>query len=271
MNILAISLIVLTCLLLAFPLFFFFRYLRKWISLLSKKSRNARESRKATSHLKSYIIKKAQSVKRYVPIRHEDEKNIPLHTDQVIAHQKLHHFIQKILSSASDLKEKWYLVEYEKKLIEWLALDPQNQQFLKMLSQYYFNKWKLKKSLSLLKKIVDLYPDDHNSLWLIWEIYLEKWDFDVAQRLIWKAVSLQPTTPKYYISLVELYYNKQRLDDAIAVMEKVIRLRPTNTNYMVALAELYEESGNIDLARKYYFKILEFEPTHKKARKKIQY
>lgn len=230
----------------------------------------ARQSKKATRHLKAYILKQIQKRRVKIEETDKDDDELILHTDTVIAHHKLQHFVQRILSSATDLKEKWYLVEYEKKLIEWLAVDPNNHEFLKRLSQYYFNKGKHKKALTLLKKIVDLYADDHHSLWLIGEIYLEKGDFDVAQRLITKAVKLQPTTPKYYISLVELSYNRKKYDEAIALMEKVIRLRPTNTNYMLALADLYEERGNKDLARKYYFKILEHEPTHAKARKKIQ-
>ena len=177
--------------------------------------------------------------------------------------------IDRIILESTTLKNWWKYDEYEKKIIEWLAIDPTNLELTKMLADYYFVIWSYKKSLPLLKKIIEWVPGDHKSLWQIWEIYFINGDNWTAELLIDKAVNLKPDSPKYNLSLVEIYYNTDRIMEAISCMEKVIKLRPTNTNYLSTLAMLYEEIWDIANAKKNYYTILEFEPSNDKAKKKL--
>ena len=178
--------------------------------------------------------------------------------------------LEKIKHDAITCKEKWHFELYEKKLIEWLAIDQENLTFMKMLADRYFHSSNYKKALSLLKKVLELKDDDHTAMRQIGEIYLERGEFDTAELLIEKAIALKPNNPKYYVSMVEIAYNTKRYQEAISLMEKVVRLRPSNISYMLAIADLYEEQKEESLAKKYYFKVLEIEPTNKKARQKIQ-
>lgn len=178
--------------------------------------------------------------------------------------------LDRIILEATSLKNEWKYDEYEKRVIEWLAIDPTNLELTKMLADFYFVMWSYKKALSLLKKIVERDPEDHKSLWQIGEIYFINGDVETAELLIDKAVNLKPDSPKYNLSLVEIYYNTDRLMEAISCMEKVIKLRPTNTNYLFTLAGLYEEIGDTVNAKKNYFTILEFEPSNEKAKKKLR-
>lgn len=178
--------------------------------------------------------------------------------------------IDRIILESTTLKNWWKYDEYEKKIIEWLAIDPTNLELTKMLADYYFVIWSYKKSLPLLKKIIEWVPDDHKSLWQIWEIYFINGDSGTAELLIDKAVNLKPDSPKYNLSLVEIYYNTDRIIEAISCMEKVIKLRPTNTNYLFTLAMLYEEIWDTANAKKNYYTILEFEPNNDKAKKKLR-
>ena len=146
--------------------------------------------------------------------------------------------IDRIVIEATTLKNGWKYDEYEKKIIEWLAIDPSNLELTKMLADYYFTIWSYKKALPLLKKIIEREPEDDKSLWQIWEIYFINGDNWTAELLIDKAVNLRPDSPKYNLSLVEIYYNTDRIMEAISCMEKVIKLRPTNTNYLFTLAML---------------------------------
>ena len=184
--------------------------------------------------------------------------------------EKQKKLLEKISYEANIYKKEWKLEDYEKKLIEWLAIDPENLELNKELANLYFTIWNHKKALSLLKKIIEVDPEDHNVIWQIWEIYLMMWDYETAELLIEKAINLKPNNPKYYISMVEIMYNTERKKDAVAVMEKIVKLRPTNSNYVMTLAELYEEIGDEDNSKKYYFKLLEQEPTNEKAKRKIQ-
>lgn len=178
--------------------------------------------------------------------------------------------LEKIIYEALWLRKEGKLDEYEKKIIEWLAIDPEDKDLNKLLADLYFTMGNYKKALPILKKIVEMDPKDHKAIWQIGEIYLTSWDFDVAELLIQKAISINPSNPKYYISMVELLYNTDRKHDAIVEMEKVIKLRPTNSAYMLTLADLYAEINDMDNAKKYYFRVLEYEPSNEKAKKKLK-
>ena len=100
--------------------------------------------------------------------------------------------IDRIVIEATALKNGWKYDEYEKKIIEWLAIDPSNLELTRMLADYYFTIWSYKKALPLLKKIIEREPEDDKSLWQIWEIYFINGDNWTAELLIDKAVNLRP-------------------------------------------------------------------------------
>ena len=178
--------------------------------------------------------------------------------------------IEKIVYDALVFRKEWKLEEYEKKIIEGLAIEPDDRDLNKLLADFYFNLWNYKKALSLLKKIIELDPQDHKAIWQIWEIYLITWDFETAELLIDKAISINQSNPKYYISMVEVFYNTERKKDAVDVMEKVVKLRPTTSSYILTLADLYSEIGDMDNAKRYYFRVLEYEPSNEKAKQKLK-
>lgn len=194
-------------------------------------------------------------------IESEQDKNI------ILKQKKL---LERIIYEGLMLKKEWKIDEYEKKLIEWLAIDPSNLEITKQLAELYFTIWDHKKALSLSKRIIEEDPEDHNAIRQIWEIYLLTWDLKTSEILVEKAINLKPTNPKYYISMVEILYNTERKKEAIDCMEKIVKLRPTNTNYMMTLADLYEEIDEMDNAKKFFFKILELEPSNEKAKRKIK-
>jgi len=178
--------------------------------------------------------------------------------------------IEKIVYQALVLRKEGKLDDYEKKVIEWLAIDPEDRDLNKLLADFYFNLWNYKKALSLLKKIVEIDPTDHKAIWQIWEMYLISGDFETAELLVDKAISLNQSNPKYYISMVEILYNTERRAEAVDVMEKVVKLRPTNTVYLLTLADLCFENQDFDTAKKNYFRVLEYEPTNEKAKSKLK-
>jgi len=211
------------------------------------------------------IIKpKASSSKSYdAESEGHDEEN----KTTMIKKRKL---LEKIIYDALWFRKEGKLDEYEKKIIEWLAIDSEDKDLNKLLADLYFTMSNYKKALPILKKIVEMDPKDHKAIWQIGEIYLTSADFDIAELLIQKAIGINPTNPKYYISMVELYYNTDRKHDAITEMDKVIKLRPTNSAYMLTLADLYKEINDFDNAKKYYFRVLEYEPSNEKAKKQLK-
>jgi len=187
--------------------------------------------------------------------------------EEILKEKKM---LEKLHYEALMLKKEWKLDQYEKVLIEWLAIDPDNKEFNQLLADLYFTIWNHNKALSLLKKLIESDPHNHSAIWQIGEIYLITGDFETAELLIEKAISLKPSNPKYHISMVEVLYNTDRKKDAINIMEKVVRLRPSNTSYIFTLANLYEEIWDMDSAKKYYFRVLEYEPSNENAKKKLK-
>jgi len=175
-----------------------------------------------------------------------------------------------LLLEADLLKNDGKFEQYEKKLIEAMAIDDESIKVLRPLSDLYFTLGNYKKALSLLKKVSEKDPTDHKAIWQIAEIYFVAWDTQTAELLIEKAINLKNDNPKYYLTMVEIYYNTERYDEALAYMEKIIKLRPTNPKYLLATAELYEQIWDIDNAKKYYFTVLEYEQNNEKAKAKIR-
>ena len=196
-----------------------------------------------------------------------EQEDIIIDKESFLKNKKL---LEKIVYEALVLRKEGKLDDYEKKLIEWLALDPNDKDLNRFLADYYFSLGNHKKSLSLLKKIVELDPKDHKAIRQIGEIYLTSGDFETAELLIEKAITINPANPKYYVSMVELYYNTDRKHDAIQQLEQIVKLRPTNPSYMLTLADLYGEIDDIENAQKYYFRVLEHEPSNEKAKKKLK-
>lgn len=178
--------------------------------------------------------------------------------------------LETILIEANILKNSGKFEQYEKKLIEGLAIDDESLEILKPLSELYFTLGNYKKALSLLKKVSEKDPNDHKAIWQIWEIYFMAGYNQTAELLIEKAINLKNDNPKYYLTMVEIFYNTDRSWEALAYMEKIVKLRPTNPKYLLATAELYEQVGDLDNAKKYYFNVLEYEQNNEKAKAKIR-
>lgn len=212
-----------------------------------------------------------QSVFDEKKINEEKELNRELTLEEretILRNKKL---MERILYEAFVFKKAGRFDDYEKKIIEWLAIEPEDKELNKLLAEYYFSLWNHKKALSLLKKIIDHDPRDHKAIWQIWEIYLLGQEYDVAEILIQKAISMNWNEPKYYASLVELMYNTDRKPDAVFILEQnLIKLRPNNLDYVITLADLCEELWEIQNAKKYYFRILEQDPSNEKIKRKLQ-
>ena len=178
--------------------------------------------------------------------------------------------LETILIEANILKNSGKFEQYEKKLIEGLAIDDESLEILKPLSELYFTLGNYKKALSLLKKVSEKDPNDHKAIWQIWEIYFMAGYNQTAELLVEKAINLKNDNPKYYLTMVEIFYNTDRSWEALAYMEKIVKLRPTNPKYLLATAELYEQVGDLDNAKKYYFNVLEYEQNNEKAKAKIK-
>ena len=75
--------------------------------------------------------------------------------------------LETILIEANILKNSGKFEQYEKKLIEGLAIDDESLEILKPLSELYFTLGNYKKALSLLKKVSEKDPNDHKAIWQI--------------------------------------------------------------------------------------------------------
>lgn len=291
----AILWIVLSAVLLLFPIgiitYYVIKYFKKSSALVSKKIQEIKEldNMKETILFESEVLEQEEAVTdQSVSAIADDsiveeeivEPEVPTvgtptitpeqeHVQKDIA-QRQKKLLEKIRYEALMCKEKGKIEEFEKKLVEGLAIDWDNLEFNQMLADLYFTLGNYTKSLTLLKKIIDMEPQDHKAIWQIGEIYLSKGEFETAELLIEKAIDLKPSNPKYYISMVEIYYNTERKDTAVETLEKVVKLRPANVPYLNALADLYLELGDTESAQRYYFRVLEHEPSNVRAKAKLQ-
>lgn len=213
------------------------------------------------------------------PTPAEENENIhiedlsPLEAQEVIT-KKLSERDSQLLEAlkfeALSHKERGKLDLYEKKLIEWLALDSENYELMQLLGEHYFNAGNFIKALSLLKKVINNQSDNHKVIRQIGQIYLSQGEQSTAKLLIEKAIALKDDNPKYHISMVEIHYENQDIKQAIRSMEKILKLRPSNIDYLLTIATLHEENAEPSKALSYYSKIIELDPMHEIAKKAIR-
>lgn len=170
--------------------------------------------------------------------------------------------LKKIKYEALLFKQRNDMAGYEKKLIEWLILDPDDIDIYRQLADFYFSDGKYAKALSMFRKILAFDENDHHALWQIGEIYIEQWQYEDAQVFIEKALSLSPDNPKYYISLIDICIAKSDMETALVHLEKIVALRPRNISYLMALGEMYEKLWRSEDAKQTYFRVLEIDPLH---------
>jgi len=222
------------------------------------------------------VIKKYQNRKKLNSIKEQiksvQKDNIEISKEEGkerVLDEKTKLKLERLKIQALAMKERWDIQGYERKIIEWLSIDPYNTEFLKMLWELYFNLWRYNKALPILKKMLEKQPNNDRVMWQLGKIYYEKWDYDTAKLFIEKAISINSKNPKYFISLAEVFYAEDNIDGSIHAVKKALKLRPQNINYLLSIASLYEELGNQDMAKKYYYKVLEIEPWNEIAKSKI--
>lgn len=197
----------------------------------------------------------------------------PEETKQVTAPlsaEKLTQTVDDIKYAALTYKERGKKDEYEKKLIEWISLIWDHEEFLTMLADHYFEAGQYVKAGTLLKKIIHINPENHRAIRQLGQIYANDNDKETAKLLLEKARDLKDDNPKYLISLVEIYYEEGNIRECITIVEKLSRLRPTNIDYLLTLWNLHEELNQPTKAHSYYMKVLELNPTNDEAKKAIK-
>lgn len=172
-------------------------------------------------------------------------------------------------SELNYLKKKNKIEEYEKKLIEGLAKDPHHPQLIEYLAYHYIEQEQFKKSLPLLKKLLDQNAEHHKALRQMADVYLTLWDIQTSEILNKRALELNPKNPKYALTLVETYYNSKRKDEAIELMENIVKRRPENLWYRETLAKLYEEVKDYELAIECYQSMLTIDPKNAFIKRKL--
>ncbi len=182
------------------------------------------------------------------------------HSRDDIVRDKFEKHIQKIRYEAWILKQRNDMLWYEKKLVEWITLLPNDKDFQKQLSDLYFHQWKYKKAQSLLKKILTENPEDHNALWQVGEIATEEWHTEDAYVYFKQAYALCDDNPKYCFSLAQWYYDNDDLENALPLMEKMVKLRPKNIDYLVSLSHVQHKIWLRDEAKQSMLRALELDP-----------
>ena len=176
---------------------------------------------------------------------------------------------EKFKSDLDYLKKKQKRDEYESKLIEGLANDPEHIDILEHLADFYMMDNQPKKALPLYKKIVEQQSENHVFLRKMAQVYLLMKDFEMAEVLLDNALAIHPETPKYAMNLVEIYYKTGRKKNSLSVMEDIVKRRPENMSYRNALVNLYEEFGYNEQIVDAYESMLLLDPTNVALKRKL--
>lgn len=212
-----------------------------------------------------------QSVDVEIPKNLDANVNIwQWHSRDDIVRDKFEKHIQKIRYDATILKQRNDILWYEKKLVEWLTMLPNDTQFQKDLADLYFHQGKYKKAQSLLKKIVIENPEDHNALWQMGEIAIEDGQSDEAFAYLQQAYNQAKDNPKYCYSLAQRYYDQGDLEAALPLMERIVKLRPNSIDYLVSLSHMQHKLWDREGAKQSILKALELDPLDVKLKQYLK-
>lgn len=215
----------------------------------------------ANSKSYDYIFAAAQEEWPEIPKDLEASRNIAKwHSRDDIVRDKFEKHIQKIRYEIGILKQRNDILGYEKKLVEWITLLPNDIDFQKQLADLYFHQGKYKKAQSLLKKILLDNPSDHYALWQVGEIASVEGNTEDAYLYLQQAYAACDDNPKYCFSLAQWYYDHDALEQALPLMEKMVKIRPKNIEYLVSLSHVQYKMWMIDQARQSLLRALELDP-----------
>lgn len=189
--------------------------------------------------------------------------------DQMEQHNKTQIKREEFKSDLEYLKKKQKWDEYESKLIEGLAKDPEHMDIIEHLADFYMMDNQQKKALPLYKKLVEKQPEHHIFLRKMAQVYMMMKDLEMAEVLLDRSLALHPETPKYAMNLVEIYYKTNRKDMSLSLMEDIIKRRPENLSYRSALINLYEEFGYDEKVIDAYESMLLVDPTNITLKRKL--
>ena len=167
-------------------------------------------------------------------------------TPDNILSEKSRKQLDVVMFEAETMKTKGNIIGYEKKLVEGLAIEPQNRGLMKSLADHYMQQSEWKKSLNLYRKLIEHDPLDDKSIIASSQIYIELNDLPTAEYLALKATQLKPENPKYLMTLGEVYYYQKKLPETIDLVTQIIKLRPNNLEYLHTLARLHKENNDTD-------------------------
>ena len=242
--------------------------LPRWKKLMGKKAPIVQEE---------YIQEEENIHQENIQEEHIQEEDIPQSeilmtadmVDQLEQHNKTQIKREEFKADLDYLKKRQKWDEYESKLIEWLAQDPDHADILEHLADFYMMDNQPKKALPLYKKLVEKYPEQHVLLRKMAQVYLSMKDLQMAEVLVDRALALHPDTPKYAMYLVEIYYGTERKQEALRMLERIVERRPNNLSYRTTLVNLYEEFELYDKVVDAYESMLLIDPTNVMLKRKL--
>jgi len=190
--------IILTIALFAFPIgrlaFFSFKKILKWsVSLVSKIYGVGALYRMKNKLLVQWSLD-VENTKDDLNKKLNFDKNLPLFSaDELFKwpHKldkegtiKKKKILEKIIYEALVLRKEWKLEEYEKKVIEWLAIQPDDKDLNK------------REAVDVMEKVVKLRPTVPSYLLTLADLYNELGDTDNAKKNYFRVLEYEPSNEK---------------------------------------------------------------------------
>ena len=136
--------------------------------------------------------------------------------------------------------------EFHLKAIE---KDPENYEYLVILSKYYSRQLRFDESEATLKRYTAADPG-YESYTQLGRFYISSKRLEDAEGAFEKALELdQNEKPAAYNNLAALYLEQRRTDDAIAILQQGVDSLENNSDVIYNLARLYAAQGEQDRAR----------------------
>lgn len=144
-------------------------------------------------------------------------------------------------------------------------LDPENDEFMERLGQYYLTKNMIDEGTAVYERLADLCRDRSEFLEMLTRIYQYKKDYPKMLETLNRLEIVEGPSENLTLSKMQVYSSMGDEKGAHEELERLVKSHPNDLNYQVMMGNWLLANGKKAEALKAYQKVLKEEPDNAKA------
>ncbi len=173
--------------------------------------------------------------------------------------------IDDVKAAADDLFSAGKFQEAREKLLDALAVQPDDASLILSLGNLHFQMGEMAAARKEFQKVTYLFPDNSSGHSNLAAVYVQEGEIVRAEQSLRKALELQPDDADALRCLARLYLDDRQYERSLTIFDKVLALQPDDIDSRFAVAAVHFEAGRIDAAKRMLNEVLRYQPDNTAA------